>query len=117
MAQFITRTAIISSQTFSVHFPVFPPDTTGYWSSGYLQPGILAILSSGASMTYNIEVTGDDPTVAGWKNSTANWIPFTNMSGLTASATGTLGAMVTAIRANVTAYTSGTLTFQFIQAQ
>jgi hypothetical protein len=66
-------------------------------------------------MTYNIEVTGDDPSAPGWTNATGNWVPFTNFSALTASAVGTLGAMVGALRANVTSYSSGTLTFQFVQ--
>jgi hypothetical protein len=36
-------------------------------------------------------------------------------SSHTTSLAGSLGILVTAIRVNVTAYTSGTLTFQFIQ--
>ena len=80
-----------------------------------LQPGIIAIVSSGATLTYNIEVTGDDLDATGYSAATGNWAPLNGMSGVTATAVNTLGAAVTAIRARVTAYTSGTLTFQFIQ--
>jgi hypothetical protein len=82
---------------------------------GALQAGIFAALSSGASLTYSIEVTGDDINAPGYNPATGNWVGFTNMTGLTASAVATLGAVVMAVRAHVTAYTSGTLTFQFVQ--
>lgn len=115
MPGFITQTVTVSSQNYSRHITVFPPGGQGTWYAGYLQPSVLVLLSSGASMTYNIEVTGDDPSAPGWTNATGNWVPFTNFSALTASAVGTLGAMVGALRANVTSYSSGTLTFQFVQ--
>lgn len=103
--QLRTNTVTLSSAAASTPVlfnPVFYP--------GSLQPAFLAILSSGASMTYNIEVTGDDPP-----SPTGNWLPFTDMSALTASAAGTLGAVVMGVRARITTYGSGTLTFQFIQ--
>lgn len=115
MPGFVTQTVVVASQTHSPHITVFSPAGPGTWSPGYLQPAILAILSTGASMTYSIEVTGDDPSKPGWTNATANWIAFTDMAALTASAVGTLGAMVGAIRANVTTWASGTLTLQFVQ--
>ena len=83
--------------------------------SGSLEPSFLVILSSGASLTYSVEVTGDDWSAPGYNPATGNWVAFTNMSALTASAVGTLGAVVTAARLHVTAYTSGTATFQFVQ--
>lgn len=80
--------------------------------------GLLAILSSGASLTYNFEVTGDDVQAPGYSAATGNWIaPQAGWSGLTASAVETLGGYVTAVRLNVTAYTSGTVTFQVVQAR
>ena len=78
-------------------------------------PTLLCYVSSGASLTYSIEVTGDDMQAAGYSPSTGNWVGFTGMTGLTASAVGTLGGVVTAVRAHVTAYSSGSLTFQFPQ--
>lgn len=79
------------------------------------QPSILVSLSSGASLTYSIEVTGDDVVAPGYNAATGNWSTFTGMGALTASAAGTLGAAVTAVRAHITSYTSGTLTLQFVQ--
>jgi hypothetical protein len=84
-------------------------------SPPWLQPAIIVNLTSGASLTYSVEVTGDDVLFPGYNPATGNWAPFTNMSGLTASATGTLGAAVTAVRLHVTAYSSGTATLQFVQ--
>lgn len=85
------------------------------FGNGLFQPGILVMLSPAASLTYSIEVTGDDLDVAGYDPSAGNWAPFSGMGNLTASASGTLGAAVTAIRLHVTSYLSGTATFQFIQ--
>jgi hypothetical protein len=82
---------------------------------GALQAGILVILSTGASLTYNVEVTGDDINAPGYNPATGNWIGFTNMVGLTVSAVATLGAVVMAIRLHVGTYTSGSATIQFIQ--
>lgn len=76
---------------------------------------IICILSAGAALTYSVEVTGDDITAQGYSAATGNWIALQNFSALTASATGTLGAVVTGIRPHVTSYTSGSLTFQFVQ--
>jgi hypothetical protein len=78
-----------------------------------MQPGILAFVSG--TVTYNIEVTGDDVLAPSYVESAGNWQPIsTAMTGLTASAVNTLGAVVTAIRGRITAGT-GTLTIQFIQ--
>jgi hypothetical protein len=79
------------------------------------QPGILVSLSAGASLTYSVEVTGDDVAVPGYNAATGNWSTFTGMGGLSVSAVGTLGAAVAAIRAHITSYSSGTLTLQVAQ--
>ena len=96
-----------------------PLHSAGFSNPSYGQraqlPGILVCLSSGANLTYTVEVTGDDLDAAGYSPATGNWVPFTGLVNLTASSASTLGAAVTAIRLNVTAYTSGTATFQFIQ--
>jgi hypothetical protein len=77
------------------------------------QPAILCFVTG--TVTYNIEVTGDDVLAPNYNSATGNWQPIsTAMTALTASAVNTLGAVVTAIRANVTAGT-GTVTLQFIQ--
>jgi hypothetical protein len=80
-----------------------------------VQPGILVTLSGGASLTYSIEVTGDDMDAKGYSPATGNWAPVVGMVGLNASIATTLGAAVTAIRLHVTSWVSGTATFQFVQ--
>lgn len=84
----------------------------GYPSNDQVQlyPGIIVNLSPGASMTYTVEVTGDYTP-----SSSGIWNGFDDMIGLTTSANGSLYGWVMAIRCTVTAYTSGTLTFQVIQ--
>ena len=78
-------------------------------------PGILAYVAPGSSLTYNIEVTGDDPFAAGYTPGNGLWVPFPGMTGLTATVAGSLGVLVRALRLNVTAYVSGSVTLQFIQ--
>lgn len=76
-------------------------------------PGFLASLSAGASLTYNIEATGNTPELNP-DTTTWSWTPMTNFTALTASADGTLAALPTFLRARITTYASGTLTFQVI---
>lgn len=115
MPGIITTTQTITSQIAGAPVPVLPVREAGFYSGGYQQPAILVFVSSGASLTYNIEVTGDDTQIPTYVVANGVWVPFTNMSGLSASAAGTLGAIVKAIRVNVTAYSSGTLIWQFCQ--
>ena len=106
-----TQTVTLSSAATSGPLPLKP-----FLSSGApLQPALLAFVSSGANLTYNVEVTGDNIQSSTYSAATGNWVPFTGMSGLTASAAQTLGAVVTAVRLRVTSYTSGSVTLQFIQ--
>ena len=99
---------------------VYPPSYIGpsgapVYGVRAVTPGILINVSAGAALTYSIEVTGDDLDAPTYVASSGNWVPFTGLVGLSASAAATLGAAVTAIRLHVTAYTSGTATFQFVQ--
>lgn len=84
---------------------------------GQMLPGVLACMSTGASLTYNVEVTGDNTNATGWSVASANWVPLSDMTGLTASKATTLVGLCTAICVNVTAYTSGTLNFNVVQLQ
>lgn len=77
--------------------------------------GLLANVSNGATLTYNFEVTGDDVQAPGYNPATGNWVAPTGWSGLTSSAVETLGGYVTAVRLNVTSYTSGSVVFQAVQ--
>lgn len=117
MSKFLTSGYSLKAAGAGVPLPLFPPAQNGLFSVGYLEPAILVQLSSGASLTYSIEVTGDDTQIPTYIEANGVWVPFTNMTGLTASNAGTIGACVKAIRANITAYTSGTLTLQLVQLQ
>ncbi len=88
-----------------------PIAINGY-SPSQFAPALLVNFSSGASATVEVDVTGDpvDGSV------TPVWVPFSGMTGLTGSAAATLGALVTGVRLNVTSYTSGTITFEVVQA-
>lgn len=77
--------------------------------------GILTILSPGAVLTYNIEVTGDDPFAPGYNPATGNWAPFPGWIAQTAANVGFIGVLMRQIRINVTSYTSGTITWQYVQ--
>lgn len=105
-----SATFVLSSVSASAPVPV----TRDLTSTRYLPPAILCNVSAGGSLTYSVEVTGDALQAPGYVPANGNWFPFTNMSGLTASAVGTLGAQVTGIRFRITAYTSGSLTAQFV---
>jgi hypothetical protein len=78
--------------------------------------GIGAALSAGASLTFSIEHTFDDVFAANFNPSTAVWYSDTSLSSKTASTTGNYAYPVMAIRINVTAYTSGSVTMTVIQA-
>lgn len=105
MSSMYAQTAVVSSAAASTPFKVKAPASLGTFGPGYLPPSLLASVSAGAVLTYNIEVSGDN----------TNWVSFDNATGQAGQFAGTLGAAVVWVRANVTAYTSGSLNFQFIQ--
>ena len=72
-------------------------------------------LSAGASMTYKVQHTFDDVFDNAFDPSTATWFDHTTVVGETADDYGSYTAPVTAIRVNVTAWTSGTLNFTVLQ--
>lgn len=111
----VTSSYTLNSQAAGAPIVILPPRQGGFWSGGFQQPGIIVALSSGASLTYNVEVTGDDTQIPTYVLANGVWVPFTGMAGLTASALGTLGAMVRAIRLNVTGYVSGSAKIQVVQ--
>lgn len=88
--------------------------TSDMLSTSFLPFGVLCLVSGGGSLTYSVEVTGDDLGAVGYSAATGNWFPMDTMSGLTASANATLGACITGIRARISVYASGTLTAQFV---
>jgi hypothetical protein len=60
--------------------------------------------------TASAEFTIDDPSVSG-----AIWLALTNLTGKTATAYDTVNTAMRAVRLNVTAYTSGTITLRVLQ--
>lgn len=74
------------------------------------QPAIIAVVAG--TVTFNIDVTGDFTTAAGYSEATGNWASM--QAGLNITTLLTLGAVVTAISVNITAGT-GSVTLQFVQ--
>jgi hypothetical protein len=78
--------------------------------------GLAVVLSPGASLTYTVEHTFDDVYAPGFNPALATWFPNTTLTGQTTSKDGNYAFPVTALRLNVTAFTSGTASFKVIQA-
>lgn len=73
------------------------------------------------TLTYSVQYTLDpffDPNDAAYyaNAATCTWFTFSGMSALTASNSISFSAPVIAVRLNVTAWTSGTARFAFVQA-
>lgn len=70
------------------------------------------------TLAYTVEHTFDDVFADGYDASTGVWFAndATNLQGATTSQDGNLAFPVTAIRLNVSAYTSGSATMTLIQA-
>lgn len=94
----------ISSQTFSspILIDMSAPPYLGATPSYLL--GLVCTVSSGASLTYTVQVTADQvPTSSG------NWNSHDVLVAQTASANSNISYPVTAVRLNVTAYSSGSV--------
>jgi hypothetical protein len=78
--------------------------------------GLGVKLSSGAVLTYTVEHTFDDVQSASFSPATAAWYPNASINAATTNLDGNYAFPVTAIRLNVTAYTSGTATLTVIQS-
>jgi hypothetical protein len=65
--------------------------------------GLIATISSGASLTYSVQVTADPP------ENFQNWNNHDVLVNQTASANGNVAYPITGIRLNVTAYASGSV--------
>lgn len=84
--------------------------------NAYLSPfpnwnlGLIATVSSGASLTYSVQVTADQtPTPTG------NWNNHDVIVSQTASINGNIAYPVTGVRLNVTAYVSGSVNLGIAQ--
>ncbi len=77
-------------------------------------PIILTTISAGATLTYDVEVTGDDINAPGYSPASGNWNVIAELAGKTTSESSTLLGPVTGLRLNVTAWTDGSVTMAFI---
>lgn len=81
------------------------------WKRTPFAIGFCVELSGGATLTYTVQHTFDDIN----NGETAVWFDHSSVTGKTANADGNYAFPVTAIRLNVTAYTSGTATLKALQ--
>ena len=65
--------------------------------------------------TFSVQYTLDDVFDNAYVPANGVWTAVTNMSGLTADGAGTLTSPVTAVRLNVSAFTSGSVTLTVVQ--
>lgn len=78
--------------------------------------GIGVALSAGAALTYSVQHTFADVQAAGFSAATAVWYDNATLTAKTTSSDGNYAYPVTAVRLNVTAFTSGSATMTVIQA-
>ena len=80
--------------------------------------GLFVALSSGASLTYSVQHTGDSPVDFSSNsdyNTNATWHDTLGLTGNTATDDGNIIVPVRAVRLNVTSYTSGSATITVLQ--
>ena len=77
---------------------------------------IAAIVSTGATLTCHAEFTLDDVFSTSFNPSTANWFPVTGLSAVSTNTFSSTGFPVSAIRLNMTAWTSGNAYLRIIQS-
>lgn len=92
---------------------ILSPTYSGLHLGGFLQPTIGVNVSG--SVTATAQWSGDDWTVPGYSDATANWFPFTTMTSLTAAASATIGAAMTMVRVSNAAGSTGTTTISVCQ--
>lgn len=78
--------------------------------------GLGCAISAGGSLTYSVEHTFDDVFDQNFNATTAVWYTHSTLSAKTASSDGNYAYPITACRINVTAWTSGSVTFTVLQA-
>lgn len=73
-------------------------------------------LSAGASLTYKVQYTYDNVQDPAFSPATATWYDHATLVAKTTTSDGNIAFPVTAVRLNVTLWTSGTVTLAVIQA-
>jgi hypothetical protein len=99
----------VSSQTTSPPIPI----NLRKFNNGV---GVLVGLTTGANLTYTVELTADDLAGKDYSPATGRWVPYDAMTAKTGPTMANLGFPVTALRLNVTAWTSGSATLGVVQA-
>lgn len=80
-------------------------ESSPYWSHGtQFAVGLICTVSSGASLIYSVQITADPVPSAG-----GNWNNHDVLVNQTASANSNIAYPVTAVRLNVTSYSSGSV--------
>lgn len=78
--------------------------------------GVGVTVEGGSTLTYSVQHTFDDIWAPGFDPSTAAWFTNSGLSAKTTSLDGNYAFPVTAVRLNVTAFTSGSATLTLVQA-
>jgi hypothetical protein len=78
--------------------------------------GITGGVPSGASFTWGVETTLDNPEVAGFTEGSATKTTHATLTGKTTTTNGSQTIPCRLIRAKLTGYTSGTFSFQVLQS-
>ena len=85
-------------------------------NNGPFNVGVGVAVTGGATLTYTVQHTFDDVWAPGFDPTSAVWFPNSSLAAKTASLDGNYAFPVTAVRLNVTAWTSGTATMTVVQA-
>lgn len=78
--------------------------------------GLGCVLSAGAGLTYTVQYTYDDVQASTYNPATGNWFNHATLASKTTSSDGNISMPVSAIRLNVSSYTSGSVTMTVLQA-
>lgn len=97
----------VSSQAASAWIPV-------NWRQDDFNLGITCTITSGATLTYDVELTSIN-VLNGDTVNTQDIFTHASLASETTSQSGTQTEPVTAVRINVTAYTDGTVTMRIVQ--
>lgn len=94
----------LASLGASAPINVSPPQNMMWQAAPAYALGLIATVSSGASLTYSVQVTADPiPSDNG------NWNEHDILTGLTASANSNIAYPVTGVRLKTTIYVSGSV--------
>jgi hypothetical protein len=96
----------LSAQGASAPVPILP--NRGALTTPITSLGLICTMSSGASLTYSVQVSADPTNPTNWNNHDV-------LVGQTASANGNIAYPVTFVRLNVTAYVSGSVNLGIAQ--